>query len=70
MSIRLVAIQGSIRPDSYTGRVLADRAGIPEWDLCQALGIELVTGVGLEKAWSSSDYLEAWGAFWMRTHGG
>ena len=44
-----------------------DRAApelVPEWAVCQQLGIEMVFGVGQAKAWSSSDFLKEWGEFW------
>jgi D-beta-D-heptose 7-phosphate kinase/D-beta-D-heptose 1-phosphate adenosyltransferase len=44
-----------------------DRAAphlVPEWSVCQELGIEMVFGVGLAKEWSSSDFLRDWGEFW------
>ena len=40
-----------------------DRSGpstIPEWPICQRLGIEVVFNVGLDKVWSSSDFLASW----------
>jgi cytidyltransferase-like protein len=33
---------------------------VPEWDVCQELGIEIVLGVGEDKRWSSSWFLRAW----------
>lgn len=33
---------------------------IPEWDVCQELGISVETGVGEPKNWSSSDFLAKW----------
>lgn len=39
------------------------RENIPEWDLCEQMGIEVVTGVGADKEWSSSDYLKEWEDF-------
>ncbi|MCY3555357.1 MAG: adenylyltransferase/cytidyltransferase family protein [Gemmatimonadetes bacterium] len=54
-----------IRPRVFTKG--GDRTGmsnIPEWSVCKELGIEVISGVGLDKAWSSSDYLESWGRFW------
>jgi D-beta-D-heptose 7-phosphate kinase/D-beta-D-heptose 1-phosphate adenosyltransferase len=39
-------------------RVDADT--IPEWEICRELGIDVVTGVGADKQWSSSWFLEAW----------
>jgi glycerol-3-phosphate cytidylyltransferase-like family protein len=31
---------------------------IPEWETCKAVGTEIVTGLGTNKCWSSSDFLE------------
>jgi len=39
---------------------------VPEWQVCQELGIEMVFGVGAGKEWSSSDFLREWGEFWAR----
>jgi cytidyltransferase-like protein len=33
---------------------------IPEWDVCQNLGIKVETGVGEPKNWSSSEFLAKW----------
>jgi D-beta-D-heptose 7-phosphate kinase/D-beta-D-heptose 1-phosphate adenosyltransferase len=33
---------------------------IPEWDVCQELGISVETGIGEPKNWSSSDFLKKW----------
>ena len=54
-----------IRPRVFTkGGDRTDMSNIPEWSVCKDLGIEVVSGVGMDKAWSSSDYLESWGRFW------
>ncbi len=54
-----------IRPHVFTkGGDRTDMSNIPEWDVCTELGIEVIAGVGMDKAWSSSDYLETWGRFW------
>lgn len=37
-----------------------DSSTIPEWETCQAHGIQLVTGVGISKSWSSSSFLKSW----------
>jgi D-beta-D-heptose 7-phosphate kinase/D-beta-D-heptose 1-phosphate adenosyltransferase len=37
---------------------------VPEWAVCQELGIEIVFGVGAKKEWSSSDFLKEWGEYW------
>lgn len=56
-----------IRPHVFTkGGDRTDLSNIPEWDVCKELGIEIITDVGSEKAWSSTDYLEAWGRFWSQ----
>ena len=48
-------------PDVFTkGGDRMDAQTIPEWDVCQELGIEVVTGVGADKRWSSSWFLDAW----------
>jgi cytidyltransferase-like protein len=50
-----------LRPDVFTkGGDRVDAPSIPEWDVCQELGIDVVTGVGADKQWSSSWFLEAW----------
>lgn len=58
-----------IRPHVFTkGGDRTDRDSIPEWAVCGEFGIELVTGIGRNKDWSSSDFLREWGEFWRRTH--
>jgi D-beta-D-heptose 7-phosphate kinase/D-beta-D-heptose 1-phosphate adenosyltransferase len=53
-----------IHPDVFTkGGDRADASTIPEWAVCQELGIELITGVGEAKMWSSTDFLKEWAAF-------
>ena len=55
-----------IRPHVFTkGGDRVDNTNIPEWQVCQELGIELVSQVGRPKLWSSSDFLKEWGEFWM-----
>jgi cytidyltransferase-like protein len=50
-----------LQPDVFTkGGDRVDAHTIAEWDLCQELGIEVVTGVGADKQWSSSWFLDAW----------
>jgi len=50
-----------IQPDYFTKggdrNVIAD---LPEYPTCLAYKIEIVTGVGYDKLWSSSDYLAQW----------
>lgn len=51
----------TIIPDVFTkGGDRADPETIPEWDVCVANGIEIVTGVGDSKVHSSSNILEDW----------
>lgn len=50
-----------IQPHVFTkGGDRTDYTTIPEWPLCQQLGIEIKSQVGLAKAWSSSDLLRDW----------
>jgi cytidyltransferase-like protein len=50
-----------LRPNVFTkGGDRVDARSIPEWDVCEELGIEVVSGVGADKQWSSSWFLEAW----------
>jgi D-beta-D-heptose 7-phosphate kinase/D-beta-D-heptose 1-phosphate adenosyltransferase len=51
----------AIRPDVFTkGGDRVDETTIPEWEVCAKLGIDVITGVGLSKEWSSSWFLENW----------
>jgi len=50
-----------VRPDVFTkGGDRVDARTIPEWETCVEIGTEIVTGVGLAKLWSSSDFLANW----------
>jgi cytidyltransferase-like protein len=50
-----------LRPAVFTkGGDRVDAQSIAEWDVCAELGIEVITGVGADKQWSSSWFLEAW----------
>ena len=52
-----------IKPQIFAkGGDRIDAVTIPEWETCQKNNIEVVTGVGLPKYWSSSDFLKNWGA--------
>ena len=42
---------------------------VPEWAVCQELGIEMVFGIGADKVWSSSNFLKDWGEFWVSAKG-
>ncbi len=56
-----------IRPHVFTkGGDRTDHSNIPEWQVCQELGIEVVSQVSLRKDWTSSDFLKNWGEFWSR----
>lgn len=50
-----------LRPHVFTkGGDRADPKHVPEWGVCNELGIEIVFGVGDDKRWSSSWFLQAW----------
>jgi cytidyltransferase-like protein len=50
-----------LRPAVFTkGGDRVDARSIPEWDVCSELAIEVISGVGADKRWSSSWFLDAW----------
>jgi cytidyltransferase-like protein len=50
-----------LRPAVFTkGGDRVDEHSIPEWKTCEKYGIEVISGVGLDKRWSSSDFLREW----------
>lgn len=50
-----------IKPDVFTkGGDRTDQHNIPEWDVCQKFDIEIISGVGADKKWSSSWFLNKW----------
>ena len=52
-----------LRPHVFAkGGDRVDNTSIPEWDVCEELGIEVVSGVGDDKRWSSSWFLDDWAA--------
>ncbi|MBA3789143.1 adenylyltransferase/cytidyltransferase family protein [Patescibacteria group bacterium] len=54
-----------IRPHVFTkGGDRVDESSIPEWETCQKYGIEVISGIGLDKLWDSSNFLNEWGEFW------
>ncbi len=56
-----------LRPHVFTkGGDRVDYTNIPEWQVCQELGIELVSQVGQPKLWSSSDFLRDWVEYWFQ----
>src|SRR5512140_2464560 len=55
-----------IRPHVFTkGGERMDETSIAEWGVCQERGIQVISGVGQPKLWSSSDFLKEWGEFWV-----
>lgn len=53
-----------IRPQVFTkGGDRSSKNSIPEWETCERLGIQVVTGVGISKQWSSSEFLKDWAGF-------
>lgn len=50
-----------IYPHIFTkGGDRKDRDSIPEWSVCEELGIYVLTGIGDEKVYSSSELLDRW----------
>lgn len=50
-----------VRPHVFTkGGDRIDETSIPEWATCVEHNIEVISGVGHDKAWSSSDFLASW----------
>ena len=63
----------AVRPNIFTkggDRVKGQSLPDSEESACRDLGIEIVDGVGLKKAWSSSDFLAEWGEFWRTSKPG
>jgi len=59
-----------IRPHVFTkGGDRTDHTNISEWGICQELGVEIITGVGPKKEWSSSDFLQEWGEYCIAESG-
>lgn len=51
----------ALKPDVFTkGGDRLDESTIPEWQTCQEHGIKIITGVGADKKWSSSWFLNRW----------
>ena len=54
-----------IKPHIFTkGGDRIDQKTIPEWNVCLENNIEIISGVGLNKKWNSSNFLHDWGEFW------
>jgi cytidyltransferase-like protein len=50
-----------IRPHVFLkGGDRKDPESLPEWEVCQRLGIEVKFGMGADKVWSSTDFLKKW----------
>lgn len=50
-----------IKPHVFTkGGDRIDETSIPEWGTCVEHNIKVVSGLGYDKAWSSSDLLKEW----------
>ena len=57
----------AVRPRYFTkggDRVAGQTLPEAEETACREFGIEIIDGVGRNKAWSSSDFLAEWGEFW------
>nr|CBX28845.1 hypothetical protein N47_B19910 [uncultured Desulfobacterium sp.] len=56
-----------LRPNVFTkGGDRSDPTKIPEYPVCEELGIEIKFGIGLSKEWSSSILLNEWGEHYKR----
>ncbi|MFA6459426.1 MAG: adenylyltransferase/cytidyltransferase family protein [Candidatus Paceibacterota bacterium] len=54
-----------LKPHIFTkGGDRINEKSIPEWKTCEKHGIKIISGVGLRKDWSSSDFLKKWIEFW------
>ncbi len=54
-----------LKPHIFTkGGDRTDIHNIPEWPICEKNGTKIITSVGHDKLWSSSDFLKDWGEFW------
>ncbi len=54
-----------IKPHIFTkGGDRIDKYSIPEWNVCEEFNIEVISEVGFNKEWSSSNFLHEWGEFW------
>ena len=50
-----------LKPHVFTkGGDRIDETSIPEWETCKRNNIKVISGVGLDKQWSSSDFLRKW----------
>ena len=61
----------AIRPRYFAkggDRVAGQSMPASEEAVCREFGIEIIDGVGRDKAWSSSDFLTEWGEFWRTRH--
>jgi cytidyltransferase-like protein len=55
-----------IKPHVFTkGGDRIDETSIPEWETCKKHNIQVISGVGFDKKWGSSDLLREWGEFWV-----
>ena len=57
----------AVRPKYFTkggDRVVGKSMPAPEEAVCSEFGIEIIDGVGRDKIWSSTNFLEDWGEFW------
>ncbi len=57
----------AVRPKYFTkggDRVVGQSMPAPEEAVCAEFEIEIIDGVGRDKIWSSTNFLEEWGEFW------
>ena len=61
----------AVRPKYFTkggDRVVGKSMPAPEEAVCKEFDIEIIDGVGRDKIWSSTNFLEDWGQFWAEKH--
>ncbi|MFC1594990.1 adenylyltransferase/cytidyltransferase family protein [Patescibacteria group bacterium] len=56
-----------LRPHIFAnGGDRKDVESIPEWEICKKHNIKIMTGVGVNKQWSSSKFLRNWGRYYNK----
>lgn len=61
----------AVRPKYFTkggDRVKGKSLPASEEEVCEEFQIEIIDGVGRDKVWSSSNFLEEWGEYWSQKH--
>jgi cytidyltransferase-like protein len=53
-----------VRPHIFTKGGDRDITNILEREICEKYNIQVISGIGHKKLWSSSDFLREWGEYW------